>query len=353
MIAATSPTSHPDLPVNSAILAAPARGKHWQRALADAITDPTELLQVLRLDTGLAGAARRAAALFPLRVPRGFVGRMKIGDVNDPLLRQVLPLNAELCKAPGFGADPVGDMASRAAPGVLHKYEGRALLITTGACAVHCRYCFRRDFPYAEESTTRSQWHRALQYLAQDSSIHEVILSGGDPLNLSDNRLIEISRDIEAIPHVRRLRIHTRQPIVLPERIDPEFCAWLSGVRLQKVIVLHTNHANEIDADVRNACHRLAECGATLLNQSVLLAGVNDDVATLVNLSESLIAAGVLPYYLHLLDRVQGSAHFEVEAARGVALIAAAAEQLPGYLVPKLVREIPGERSKTPVLVVA
>jgi len=343
MIAATSPARYPDLKH------ADADGLRWQRVLAEAITDPAELLDILQLDRALLPAAQRAAAAFALRVPRGFVNRMQRGDANDPLLKQVLPLGRELEVTPGFVSDPVGDLASRAAPGVLHKYHGRALLITTGACGVHCRYCFRRHFPYSEQSTTSSQWQAALDYLRQDTSIDEVLLSGGDPLSLSDQRLAQLSRSIESIPHIRRLRIHTRQPIVLPERVDQGFCTWLTSVRLQKVVVLHTNHANEIDASVRAACAKLAGCGATLLNQSVLLAGINDSVDLLANLSESLFAAGVLPYYLHLLDRVQGAAHFEVGADQGVALITALAARLPGYLVPKLVREISGERAKTPI----
>jgi EF-P beta-lysylation protein EpmB len=325
----------------------------WQQALAEAITDPAELLNILQLDPGLLDAARRAAKLFPLRVPREFAKRMRLGDANDPLLNQVLPLAAELIPRLGYVADPVGDMASRAAPGVLHKYHGRALLITTGACGVHCRYCFRRHFPYAAESTSQSQWQAALDYLRQDTSITEVLLSGGDPLSLSDRRLAQLSAGLESIPHIRRLRIHTRQPIVLPQRVDSSFCKWLSGVRLQKVVVLHTNHANEIESNVVAACAKLANCGATLLNQSVLLAGINNNVDALVNLSESLFAAGVIPYYLHLLDRVQGAAHFEVDADQGAVLIEGLRARLPGYLVPKLVREIAGELAKTPVGAIA
>lgn len=345
MIAATLGASHSELSNSS------GGAVRWQRLLAEAITDPAELLDILRLDPALLPAARLAAARFPLRAPRGFVARMRVGDENDPLLKQVLPLHDELIDAPGYSLDPVGDMASRAAPGVLHKYHGRALLIATGACGVHCRYCFRRHFPYADESVTRSQWLAALQYLRDDASIAEVILSGGDPLSLSDARLKEISDDLESIPHLRRLRIHTRQPVVLPERVDAGLCDWLSHVRLQKIVVLHVNHANEIDASVREACAKLAACGATLLNQAVLLKGVNDSVDALAQLSESVFAAGVLPYYLHLLDRAQGTRHFEVSASDALALAHQLSSQLPGYLTPKLVREIAGEPGKTPVTV--
>jgi EF-P beta-lysylation protein EpmB len=316
--------------------------------LADAITDPAELLDILGLDSNLLPAARRAAAQFPLRVPRGFVGRMRRGDAADPLLRQVLPLGAELTEAPSFVHDPVGDMASRAVPGVLHKYHGRALLVTTGACGVHCRYCFRRHFPYADESTGSAHLAGAFHYLSADLSISEVLLSGGDPLTLSDRRLTQISDGLESIPHIKRLRIHTRQPVVLPERVDDSFCTWLSGVKLKKIVVLHINHANEIDHRVTEACRRLAQCGATLLNQSVLLAGVNDHADALADLSESLFAMGVLPYYLHLLDRVSGAAHFDVKPNHVEMLQRELTTRLPGYLVPKFVREISGERSKTP-----
>jgi EF-P beta-lysylation protein EpmB len=326
-----------------------SRARRWQQVLADAVTDPAELLSILRLDPALLSAARRSAEAFPLRVPRGFIARMRSGDARDPLLAQVLPLDAELQPMPGFTADPVGDLGSRAANGVLHKYRGRALLIATGACGVHCRYCFRRHFPYSEETAASDGWHAALDYLRADTSIGEVLLSGGDPLSLSDRRLAELSEGLQAIPHIRRLRIHTRQPIVLPERIDDSFCRWFTGVRLQKVVVLHVNHANEIDDAVRAACVKLRECGATLLNQSVLLKGVNDSADALTALSESLFAAGVLPYYLNLLDRVHGAAHFEVDAATALSLHRDIAARLPGYLVPKLVQEIPGAPSKTPV----
>lgn len=355
MIAATFATlqsvtqkEHAD-PARSVHIELPSKPVSWQSVLAAAITDPQELLAILGLDAGLLPAARRAAELFPLRVPRGFVARMRHGDANDPLLLQVLPLKAELDIHHGFSTDPVGDLASRGAPGLLHKYRGRALLITTGACAVHCRYCFRRHFPYGDETAHANRWQAALDYLRSDTSINEVLLSGGDPLSLSDRRLKELSDGVQRIPHIRRLRIHTRQPVVLPERVDANFCAWLRDIPLQKVIVLHINHPNEIDADVRMACAKLADCGARLLNQSVLLAGVNDEVECLSSLSETLFGMGVMPYYLHLLDRVQGAAHFDVDAEKAAKLANALAARLPGYLVPKLVREIAGAPAKMPV----
>jgi EF-P beta-lysylation protein EpmB len=274
---------------------------------------------------------------------------MRHGDPDDPLLRQVLPLQEEEQLLPGFSLDAVGDAAARGGAGILHKYEGRALLITTGSCAVHCRYCFRRHFPYAGENAGADRWAAALDYLRADPSIHEVLLSGGDPLSLSTARLRELGEGLLTIPHLRRLRLHTRLPVVLPDRVDEEFCDWLAALPWPVCVVLHANHPNEIDDDVAEACTRLRATGAVLLNQAVLLRGVNDRVETLAGLSETLFAAGVLPYYLHQLDRVQGAAHFEVPDDDARDLHAALAARLPGYLVPRLVREIAGERGKTPL----
>ena len=340
MIAATSSPSQ--LPP---ALAPPS----WQQVLAQAITDPRELLALLGLSDACLPQALLAAQSFALRVPRGFVGRMRYADPDDPLLRQVLPLGAENLLREGFGLDPVGDLESRIASGVLHKYHGRALVIATGACAVHCRYCFRRHFPYADEQAGSDGWRAALDTLSSDTSISEVILSGGDPLSLSDRRLTQFTDGLRALPHIRRIRVHTRQPIVLPERVDRGLLTWLGGCELQKVMVLHANHAQEIDAQVRQACRALAATGTVLLNQTVLLAGVNDSIEALVDLSEALFGAGVMPYYVHLLDRVQGAAHFEVPEDVARRLIHAVAERLPGYLVPKLVREVSGAGAKTPI----
>jgi EF-P beta-lysylation protein EpmB len=311
----------------------------WQREMAGAVRDPAELLRLLGLGPELLAGA--AAESFPLLVPRGFVARMHCGDPGDPLLRQVLPLDSETNEQPGFVTDPVGDLAARGAPGLLHKYRGRALLTMTGACAVHCRYCFRRHFPYADESVVRDP-APALDHIARDASIHEVILSGGDPLTLSDRRLAEIVRLLAAIPHLRRLRVHTRLPVVLPSRVTDACIAALTQTRLPCVVVVHANHANEIDEAVRAACARMRAAGITLLNQSVLLRGVNDDVDALANLSETLFEAGVLPYYLHALDKVRGAAHFDVDAGRARVLMDALRARLPGYLAPRLVREQAG-----------
>jgi EF-P beta-lysylation protein EpmB len=322
----------------------------WQTEMAEAVRDPRELLALLQLDPAWLEPAKKAAALFPLRVPHAFLARIAKGDPADPLLRQILPLGAELDEVPGYSRDPVGDMPSLAARGLLHKYRRRVLLITTGACGVHCRYCFRRHFPYSEETARADEWREALDYLKGDASINEVILSGGDPLSLSDERLAALVRALEGIPHIKRLRIHTRQPVVLPSRVDDSLVGWLKACRLQKVVVLHVNHAREIDAAVREACARLRGTGATLLNQTVLLRGVNDSAKVLSGLSEALFEAGVLPYYLNLLDPVAGAAHFDVPEAEALALMTALRAELPGYLVPRLVREVPGAPSKMPVL---
>jgi len=318
--------------------------------LTQTITKPEVLFEALGLDARLLPGARAANQTFALRVPAPYLARIRRGDPDDPLLKQVLPVGAELEEQPGYVADPLEERAARRAPGLLQKYAGRALLIATQACAIHCRYCFRREFPYAEQASEEgARWSEALAAIAADSSIEEVILSGGDPLSLSDARLQQITDALAAMPHVKRVRVHTRTPVVLPQRVDDGLCAWLATIRQPVVFVLHVNHPDEIDADVRNACARLRAAGVTLLNQSVLLAGVNDDVETLKRLSVDLMAAGVLPYYLHLPDRVRGTAHFDVAKGRAKALIAALTSQLSGYLVPRLVREIPGQPSKTPV----
>ncbi|PIE83436.1 MAG: EF-P beta-lysylation protein EpmB [Candidatus Contendobacter odensis] len=320
----------------------------WQQAMANAIRDPAELLKVLHLDPESLPIASLAATQFSLRVPRGLVAQMRQGDPNDPLLRQVWPRAAETADVSGFVADPVGDQQARTAPGVLHKYQGRALLIVTGACAVHCRYCFRREYPYSDHAGM-DNWQPALAYLKADASIDEIILSGGDPLSLSNQRLSVLLAQLAVIPHLQRLRIHTRQPVVLPERVDGELLTLLMKSRLQKIIVIHANHPREISAAVSLALSRLSSTGATLLNQSVLLRGVNDCAETLAVLSKVLFTAGVLPYYLHALDRVRGSAHFEVKEKRASAIMEALRQRLPGYLVPRFVREQPDQLSKIPI----
>jgi len=326
----------------------------WQRELSRAITDPAQLLAELDLDPALAAPARAAASTFALRVTRSYLARMRRGDADDPLLRQVLPRAEELLESAGYGSDPLEEHAATRAPNLLQKYAGRALLITTQACAIHCRYCFRREFPYSaqqEADESSGRWGAALEAIANDTSLEEVILSGGDPLSLSDARLAQLTHALAGMSHVQRIRVHTRQPIVLPSRVDAGLLNWVRGIGKPTVFVLHANHPNEIDDDVRTACAHLRAAGVTLLNQSVLLAGVNDDVDTLAQLSRVLMEAGVVPYYLHLPDRVRGTAHFDVAEAKAQQLVERLAARLSGYLVPRLVREVPGAAYKVPSVI--
>ena len=315
--------------------------------MKDAVRDPDELCRLLDLPTEFASAAKEASRQFRLFAPRGFVARMRPGDPTDPLLRQVLPLADEMTEVPGFTVDPVRDDLAERQPGLLHKYDGRVLLVTTGTCAVHCRYCFRRHFPYDETPRSLADWQPALDEIASDESIHEVILSGGDPLTLVDATLSELADAIANIPHVRRLRIHTRLPIVIPERVTNALIDILQTCRLTPIIVLHANHANELDSHVATAISRLADAGIVLLNQAVLLAGVNDSVDAQAALCERLVDLRVMPYYLHQLDRVAGAAHFEVPVAEGRRIIRQLRERLPGYAVPRYAAEVPGAGSKT------
>jgi L-lysine 2,3-aminomutase len=321
----------------------------WHRSLANAIRDPAELISRLGLPDSLLGPASRASESFPLLVPESYLRRMRTGDVNDPLLRQVLPLSDELVEASGFIADPVGDAAAHRAPGLLHKYAGRALLIATGSCAVHCRYCFRREYPYQQEPRRLDDWTPALEAIASDESLHEIILSGGDPLMLTGARLADMLERLAAIPHLRRVRVHSRLPIVLPDRVTPELLDLLRSTRLTPIMIVHANHPAEIVDDCRDALRDLVQSGITTLNQAVLLRDVNDDANTLAELCERLVDLGVLPYYLHQLDRVRGAAHFEVDESRGLELIAELQRRLPGYAVPRYVREVAGAESKTAV----
>lgn len=317
--------------------------------MQSAVRDPKELIRILHLPAELLPAARSAAADFPLCVPREFISRMTPGDVNDPLLRQVLPLDAELQETRGYSQDAVGDLDSLKDGGILHKYRGRALLIATGSCAIHCRYCFRRHFPYQEINASQLNWQPAIKQLENDHSIEEVILSGGDPLMLSDRRLGDLITQLKQNPRIKRLRIHSRNPVVLPQRITDNLVAQLADNGLQNVIVIHANHANEINADVALAMQKLAAGNVTLLNQSVLLRGVNDNADALMHLSLRLFECGVLPYYLHQLDKVTGVQHFEVDDQTARSLMRALAARLPGYMVPRLVREEPGMAYKQPL----
>ena len=322
----------------------------WQQAMKEAVRDAGELCRLLDLPPQFAAQATAAAQSFPLFVPRPFLARMRRGDPADPLLRQVLPLDSETASAAGFTVDPVGDGFATLQPGLLQKYYGRALMVTTGACAVHCRYCFRRHFPYEQTPRSWDDWQAAIEQIESDGTLTEVILSGGDPLTLVDDLLARLANRLAEIPHLRRLRIHTRLPIVIPQRVNDELLAWLTGTRLTPIVVVHVNHPAEIDDTVAAALGRLLDAGVPLLNQSVLLRGVNDDAEVLTELCERLIDLRVLPYYLHQLDRVAGAAHFEVPIERGRQLIAELQRRLPGYAVPRYVQEIAGRDHKVPLI---
>lgn len=320
----------------------------WLTQLADVVTSPDELLQLLNVDADanlLAG--RDAKRLFALRVPRAFIARMEPGNPNDPLLRQVLTSQEEFIHAPGYSTDPLEEQHS-VVPGLLHKYSNRALLLVKGGCAVNCRYCFRRHFPYAENQGTKRNWQKAMEYIAAHPELDEIIFSGGDPLMAKDHELDWLLTQLESIPHIKRLRIHSRLPIVIPARITDTLVARISASSLQVLLVNHINHANEIDTAFRRAMKSLRMAGVTLLNQSVLLRGVNDNARTLADLSNALFDAGVMPYYLHVLDRVQGAAHFMVSDEEARVIMRELLTLVSGYLVPKLAREIGGEPSKTP-----
>lgn len=318
----------------------------WRDELRLAVRDAAQLVAVLELPPELIEPARAAAQSFPVFAPWPYIGRMAKGDASDPLLRQVLPLGEELAEQPGFVIDPVGDDAAKVSAGLLQKYGGRALLVTTGACAVHCRYCFRRHFPYFESPRSPDEWQPAIDRIAADPTIDEVLLSGGDPLTLVDSHLAELAERIAAIPHVKRLRIHTRLPIVIPQRVTAELIDWLRGTRLAPIVVVHANHAQEIDDPTATALARLVDSGIPVLNQAVLLRGVNDEAETLIGLSRRLVDLRVMPYYLHQLDRVAGAAHFEVPISRGLELVNQMRRFLPGYAVPRYVQEAPGESHK-------
>lgn len=322
---------------------------NWQAELRKTKIGPVTLLEDIGLARNAPALANQAAVSFPLRVTEGFKNRITNGDEYDPLLRQILPLAEEDRDQPDFSYDPLAEYAKQPVPGLLHKYYGRALLVVTGACAIHCRYCFRRHFPYSESNPANQQWQTALNYLARDHSVSEVILSGGDPLTVSDERLSGLVKSLADIPHIKRLRIHSRIPIVLPERIVDTLLDWLTGTRLKPVMVVHANHASELDHSVAEAMEKLKYAHVPLLNQSVLLKGVNDSVTALAMLSERLFEYGILPYYLHMLDPVKGAAHFAVDEGQAKLIMQGLRELLPGYLVPKLVREIPGSPGKTPL----
>lgn len=321
----------------------------WQQQLAASFTKPKELLKFLDLDRSHYAKTNIEDVEFPFKVTRSFASRMARGDIHDPLLKQVLPLASELQSSYGFSTNPVGDLEATVSPGILHKYHGRVLLIVTPACAINCRYCFRREFPYRDGWFGSTHEQLGLEYISNNTEINEVILSGGDPLMLSDSKLKSLIQKIEAIPHIVRLRIHTRLPIVLPPRVTAELIETLTENRLQTVLVLHTNHPNELDREIAGAIGQLVNANIPLLNQSVLLKGINDNAETLIKLSEALFSLNILPYYLHLLDKTKGTSHFETPLPKAKSIQKQLRQKLPGFLVPRMVWEKQGEAYKLPL----
>lgn len=318
----------------------------WQELMKNIITDPSELFDLLQLDTAHLPEVYEASKTFKLRVPRSFVNKMQKGNWDDPLLKQILPVEKEWQVAPNFQKDPLQEIYFNPVPGLLHKYHGRVLLTVVGACGVNCRYCFRRHFPYEANPVSKKSREQIFDYLKKDTSVQEVIYSGGDPLVADDDYLEELTQMLFSLPHLKRLRIHTRMPIVLPERINEAFIKWFAHPKRQNILVVHCNHPNELDSTIALNMRYLKEAGVTVLNQSVLLCGVNDDVDTQVALSEALFAHHIMPYYLHLLDRVDGAVHFDLPLEKINAIYQGMQERLPGFLVPKLVQEIPGAKHK-------
>lgn len=320
---------------------------HWSTELAQAIKSPSELIPLLGLSkTGLPPGLL-AMESFRMLVPRPFVSRMEQGNPNDPLLKQVLADDIEMQPSPGYSKDPLDEGNHTPQKAIVHKYERRVLVITTGSCAVNCRYCFRRHFPYGDNQLAQKEWDSVFAYLEQHPEVNEVILSGGDPLMLKDSQLSKHIARFDALPQLTRLRIHTRLPIVIPSRINDELLDWVKASRLNIVMVLHSNHANEIDQTIAEKVTLLKQAGVTVLNQGVLLRGINDSVEAQVNLSEKLFAAGILPYYMFTFDPIEGGAHFDIDINEAQQLMGKVAQKLPGYLLPRLAKEIPGRPAKT------
>lgn len=318
----------------------------WTEYLATAVSDPIQLLTLLNLPLEPYQQHLAARRLFAMRVPMPFINKMEKGNANDPLFLQVMTDAAEFLQTPGFVKDPLQEQ-DNAIPNLLHKYHNRVLLMVKGGCAVNCRYCFRRHFPYEDNPGNKANWRKALDYIAQHSEIEEVIFSGGDPLMAKDRELAWLLEQLNQIPHLKTVRIHSRLPVVIPQRITPELCRSLADSPLNKVLVLHINHANEIDELLSRQLQPLKQAGVTLLNQSVLLKGINDNAHILKALNDKLFATGILPYYLHLLDKVEGASHFWIDDERALAIYRQLITLSSGYLVPKLAREIAGEKSKT------
>ena len=321
----------------------------WQDALKTSVTDIDELCEMLQLDPSQLALSREAADQFTLKVPRSFVERMRKGDAADPLLLQVLNRREETSSASGGLLDPLEEHRFNPLPGLIHKYKNRVLLTVSGHCAIHCRYCFRRHFDYAANNAGSKNWSVIVDYLEKHPQVDEVIYSGGDPLSAPDSLLFKLTSTIRALPQIKRLRVHTRLPVVLPQRIDDSCLEWMR-LFATPIIVLHINHAREIGADLKSAVSRMRSVGALVLNQSVLLADINDSAAAQIELQHACFDAGVSPYYLHMLDQVSGAMHFEVRPERAVAIYEEMRASLPGYLLPTLVRETPGDTAKTRVL---
>ena len=318
----------------------------WLTDLANAFNDPVALLEFLELDPADFSQDILARKLFALRVPKSFAEKMEKGNRYDPLFLQAMASADEFLQAEGFVKDPLEEQHSPA-PNILHKYQNRLLFMIKNSCAINCRYCFRRHFPYHQNKGNKANWQQALDYIAQNPQIEEVILSGGDPLMAKDHELDWLIKRLENIPHLSRLRIHTRLPVVIPQRITDEFCQILADSRLQTLLVTHINHANEIDDMLSTAMAKLKNVGVTLLNQSVLLKNINDDAYILKTLSEKLFRIGILPYYLHLLDKVEGASHFYINDESAAEIYRVLQSLTSGYLVPKLAREIANLPNKT------
>jgi len=287
--------------------------------------------------------------LFKLHIPSYFKELVDFNDPNDPLLLQVLPSKSEHTNGIDFSKDPVGDLNARKAKGVIHKYHGRVLLISSGTCAINCRYCFRRSFPYTQNNASANNWKDSIDYISKNKDINEVILSGGDPLMLSTKVLEKLTNQLKNIRAIKTLRIHTRIPLVSPSRITDNLLNWLYDLPFKKVMVLHCNHPKELTDIHKQTFESIKNTNTLLLNQSVLLNNINDDFKILCELSHKLFDFGVLPYYLNQLDKVNGTKHFQVNHAKAISIHKKLLEYLPGYLVPKLVEEIPGKKNKTPM----
>lgn len=321
--------------------------QNWQEQMINAVRDAKELCSIVRINPSDIGLSETAAIQFPIMVPRAFIQKMERGNPKDPLLLQVLNSNQEDLRPEGYSTNPLNESSFNVAPGLIHKYHGRVLMIVSGKCAVNCRYCFRRSFPYNDNNPSRSDWLQAFDYIAKDKSITEVIFSGGDPLSAPDRHLSWIVDHLEKIKHLKRLRIHTRFPVVIPERICDAFLKWVEKTKLKIQLVLHINHPNEINNELVQAIIKLRPYGINVLNQSVLLKDINDNLETQIALQEKSNEAGILPYYLHCLDPIEGASHFDVNKIKAESLIKEMRVKLPGYLVPRLAVEIPGEASKT------